>query len=142
MIASRIVSRVHLPRSISTPLKLVIVVPFTSFATNAISSSVSVHQVVIVRVGLVELEHRELGVVLGADALVAEVAVDLVDAVKAADDQPLQIKLRRDAQKEIQIERVVVRREGPRRRAAGDLLHHRRLDFEVIRARQKTAAAP
>ena len=42
VIASRIVSRVHLPRSISTPLKFVIVVPFTSFATNAINSSVSV----------------------------------------------------------------------------------------------------
>jgi phage terminase large subunit-like protein len=55
---------------------------------------------VIVGVGLVELQHGELGIVLRADALVAEVAVDLVDAVKAADDQPLQIKLRRDAQKE------------------------------------------
>jgi len=86
---------------------------------------------VIICIGLIELEHGELGVVLGADALVAEVAVDLVDAVEAADYQPLQIKLRRDAQKEIEIKSVVMRGEGTCRRAAGDLLHHRRLDFEI-----------
>ena len=44
------------------------------------------HQVVVVRVGLVELEHGELGVVAGADAFVAEVAVDLVDTVEATYD--------------------------------------------------------
>ena len=80
-----------------------------------------VHQVVVVGVGLVELEHGELGVVLGADAFVAEVAVDLVDAVEAADDQPLEIELRRDAQEEVEVERVVVGGEGPRGGAAGDL---------------------
>ena len=87
------------------------------------------HQVVVVGVGLVELEHGELGVVLGADALVAEVAIDLVDAVEAADDEALEIELRRDAQEEIHIEGVVVGPEGPRRGTAGDLLHHRRFDF-------------
>ncbi len=47
------------------------------------------HEVVVVGVGLVELEHGELGVVPGADAFVAEVAVDLVDAVEASDDEAL-----------------------------------------------------
>ena len=88
------------------------------------------HQVVVVGVGLVELEHRELGVVLRRDPLVAEVAVDLVDALEAADDQALQVQLGRDAQVEVHVERVVVGDEGPRRGAAGDRLHHRRLDLE------------
>ena len=48
------------------------------------------HQVARARVGLVELEHRELGIVLRRDALVAEVAVDLVDPRHAADDEALQ----------------------------------------------------
>ena len=39
----------------------------------ASNSSVSVHHVVVVGVGLVELQHRELGVVRAVDALVAEV---------------------------------------------------------------------
>ena len=73
------------------------------------------HQLLVVGVGLVELEHRELGVVLRRDALVPEVARDLVDALEAADDEPLQIQLRRDAQEEIHVERVVVRHERPRR---------------------------
>jgi hypothetical protein len=103
---------VHLPRSISTPLKFVIVVPFTSFAHKRDHLLGDLHQVVIVGIGLVELQHGELGIVLRAHALVAEVAVDLVDAVQAADDQALQIELRRDAQKQIQVERVVVRLKG------------------------------
>ena len=85
----------------------------------------------IVRIGLVELQHRELGVVLRADALVAEVAVDLVDPIQPADDQSLEIKLRRDAQKQIHIQRVVVGRERPRGRTAGYLLHHRGFHFEI-----------
>ena len=72
-------------------------------------------------------------------ALVAEVAVDLVDALEAADDQALQVQLRRDAQEEVHVERVVVRHEGPRRRAAGDGLHHRRLDFDVAARVELTA---
>ena len=88
------------------------------------------HQVAVVGVRLVELEHRELGVVLGRDALVAEDPADLVDAVEAAHDQPLEVELRRDAQVEVHVERVVVGHERPRRRAAGDRLHHRRLDLE------------
>jgi hypothetical protein len=80
--------------------------------------------------GPVELEHGELGVVPGRDALVAEVAVDLVDLLQAADHQALEVQLGRHAQVEIQIERVVVGDERPGRRAAGDVVHHRRLDFE------------
>jgi hypothetical protein len=44
-----------------------------------------VDQVAVVRVGLVELQHRELGIVPGGQPLVAEVAVDLIDALEAAD---------------------------------------------------------
>ena len=89
------------------------------------------HQVVVVRVGLVELQHGELGVVLGAYAFVAEVAIDFVDAVEAADYEPLEVKLGRDAQEEVHVERVVVGGEGTRCCAAGDGLHHRGFDFEI-----------
>ena len=66
----------------------------------------------------VELEHRELGVVLRRDPFVAEVAVDLVDPLEAADHQPLQVQLGRDAQVEVDVERVVVRHERAAPRAA------------------------
>ena len=91
----------------------------------------NLHEVVVVGVGLVELEHGEFRVVLGADALVAEVAIDLVDAIESADDEALQVELRGDAEKEVLIERVVMRLEGPGRGAAGNLLHHGGFDFEV-----------
>ena len=57
--------------------------------------------VVVVRVRLVPLEHRELGVVLERHALVAEVLADLVHALEPADDQPLEVELGRDPQVEV-----------------------------------------
>ena len=73
----------------------------------------------IVLIRLVELEHRELGVVPRADAFVAIVAVDLEHFLEAADGQPLEVKLGRDAHVHLLVERVVVRDEGLGRRAAG-----------------------
>ena len=98
-----------------------------------------VHQVVVVGVGLVELEHGELGVVAGGDALVAEVAVDLVDAIEAADDQALEVELGGDAQEKIDIERVVVGDEGARGGASGDGLHHRSLDLDEVAGVEEAA---
>ena len=100
------------------------------------------HQHLVVHVGPVELEHRELGVVLRRDPLVAEVAVDLEHPLDAADRQPLQVQLRRDAQVQLHVERVVVRHEGTRQRAAGDRLHHRRLDFEEAAGWSGSRAPP
>ena len=90
-----------------------------------------IHQVAVIAVRLVELEHRELGIVARRDAFVAEVAVDLEHVLQPPDHQPLQVQLRRDAKVELGVERVVVRDEGPRSGTARDRMHHRRLDFEV-----------
>ena len=89
-----------------------------------------VHHVHVVGVGHVELEHGELGIVLRRDAFVAEVAVDLVHAVHAADYQALEVELGRDAQEQVHVERVVVGGEWLGDRASGDGVHHRRFDFD------------
>ena len=89
-----------------------------------------VHEVVVVRVGPVELDARELGVVRHVDALVAELAAELVDAVEAADDEHLEVELRGDAQEHVEVEVVVVRLERAGGRAAGDDVHHGRLNLE------------
>jgi hypothetical protein len=81
-------------------------------------------------VGQVGLAHRELGIVPRGEPLVAEVAPDLEHALEAAHQQPLEVQLRRDAQEELHVQRVVVRDERPRRRAAGDGLQQRRLHLE------------
>jgi hypothetical protein len=88
-----------------------------------------IHDVGVRRVRLVELEHRELGIVPRRHALVAEIPVDLIDALEAADDEALEVKLGRDTQIHIEVERVVMRHERARGRAARDRMHHRRLDF-------------
>ena len=51
------------------------------------------HRVLVVGICLVPLEHRELGLVLVGDALVAEVLAELVDLLEPADDQPLEVEL-------------------------------------------------
>ena len=88
-----------------------------------------VHDVVDVGVGLVGLHHRELGVVARRQALVAEHPADLEDAVHAADDQPLEVQLERDAQVQRHVERVVVGDERAGVGAAGLDVQHGRLDL-------------
>ena len=89
------------------------------------------HHVGVVGEGLVQLEHRELGVVPRRQALVAEHTGDLEHPVEAADDEPLQVQLGRDAQVQVHVERVVVRDERPGGGAAGDRVEDRRLDLDV-----------
>ncbi len=62
------------------------------------------HHIGPIREGLIELHHRELGVVPRRDPLVAEDATDLVDALHAAHDQALEVELEGDAQVELHIE--------------------------------------
>ena len=88
-----------------------------------------VHERVVVRIRLVELHHREFGIVARAEAFVAEIAVDLEDLLETADDQALEVELGRNAQELLHVERVVVRDEGLGRGAARDRVHHRRFDF-------------
>ena len=88
------------------------------------------HDVVVVDVGLVGLEHRELGVVLEAHALVAEVLAHLVDAIDAADDAALEVQLGGDAQVEVALELVVVRDERLGEGAAVERLEHRGLHLD------------
>ena len=88
------------------------------------------HHRVVVAVGLIGLEHRELGVVVAVDAFVAEVAPQLVHALDSPDEHALEIQLQRDAQLHRHVERVVVRRERTRVRAARDGLQHRPLELD------------
>ena len=89
-----------------------------------------VRGLLVIGVGLVPLEHRELGVVLVRDALVAEVLAQLVDAVDAADDQPLEVELGGDPQVEVAVELVVVGGEGTGECATVERLQDRRLDLD------------
>jgi len=65
--------------------------------------------------------------VLGGKAFVPKITVDLVYPLQPTDHEPLQVQLRCDPQIQIDIQRVVMRHEGARRRAAVKRLHHWRL---------------
>ena len=97
------------------------------------------HEVLVRRIGLIELEHGELGVVARRETLVAEDARELEDPLEPSDDEPLQVQLGRDAQVEVDAEGVVVRGEGAGHGPPGDGLHHRRLHLDVA-ARVEEAA--
>ena len=64
------------------------------------------------------------------DALIAEVAIDLEDALESADERALEEELRRDAQVELQVQRVRARDEGARGGTALLRLQDRGLDLE------------
>ncbi len=87
------------------------------------------HHVVVVAERLVGLEEGELRVVAGVEALIAEHPADLEHPVHPADDEALQRQLERDSQVHLDVERVVMRYERPRRRAAGLAQENRGLDL-------------
>ena len=100
------------------------------------------HHGLVVAIGLVGFEHRELRVVLPREAFVAEVAANLKDLVHAAHEQALEVKLEGDAEVEVAAEGLVLGDEGPRRCAAGDGLHHGRLDLHVAARVEEVAKLP
>ena len=98
-----------------------------------------IHQIDVIGVGHIELEHGELGVMANGDAFVAEVAVDLVDTLETTDHQTLQIEFRSDTQVHVDVQRIVVGDEGTCGGATGMTLHHgvstsmKRLSFRNLR---------
>ena len=90
-----------------------------------------VHDVLEVGVCLVELQHGEFRVVLGVHALVAEDAADLINLVKAADNQAFQVQLQRDAQVHVHVQGVVMGDERPCGGAACDVVQDRGLHLQV-----------
>jgi len=72
--------------------------------------------------------------VRGVDALVAEVAVDLEDAVDAADQAALEEQLRGDAHEQVDVEGVHMRGERTGRGTAVHGLQHRGLDLDEVMA--------
>src|SRR5690242_4128312 len=92
-----------------------------------------------VGIGPVSLKHGELRIVSTRNAFVPEVPIHLEDFREAADEQTFQEQLRRNAQIKINPERVVMRAEWLRRRAAGDGLQHRCLYFEEAAILEKIA---
>ena len=101
-----------------------------------------VHQVTIIAIRLVEFQHREFWIVARGQTLVAEIPVDLEDLLEAAHHQTFQIQLRRDAQIHFHVQRVVMGLERLGRRASGDGVHHRCLDFHIVVADEKVAYRP
>ena len=78
-------------------------------------------------------------VVPGADALVAEIPADLENPLHPADQKPLEVKLRADAQEKLHVERVMMGSERAGSRSAVDGLKHRRVDLEIILLNQVVA---
>ena len=84
----------------------------------------------IVGIGLVELEHGELGIPPPSQTFIAEVAIDLVYTIKSTDRQSLQIEFRGDAQEQIHVECVVMSNERLGHGTPGNGLHHRSFYFD------------
>ena len=89
-----------------------------------------VHEVVVVRVGHVELTGGELRVMGKIDTLVTELAANLVDAVDTADDEHLQVKLGGDAHVHVDVQIVMMGDERLGSGATGDHVHVRGLDLK------------
>ncbi len=78
----------------------------------------------------------------GIDTFVAKVPIQLENPVKTTDDAAFEEQFRRNPQVQINVERIGMGDERPRRRAAGQRLQHRRLDFEEAAPFQRGTNRP
>ena len=90
----------------------------------------ALHHVGVIAVRLIQFHHCKLGIVLDVHTLVSETSAKLVHALKPADDQSLKIQFGRYAHIHLEIERIVVRNERTRRRAARNGVQYRRFDLD------------
>ena len=97
------------------------------------------HHVGVIPVRRVAFEHREFGIVRPVHPLVAEILRELEHALHPADDEALEIELVRDAEIEIDVERVVMRDERARERPAVERLQDRGLDLDEAALDEKPA---
>ena len=88
------------------------------------------HDVGVVGIGLVQLEHRELGIVMGRDAFVPEHPGDLEHPLETTHGEAFQVQLRSDPEVELQVQGVVVGGERPGQGTARDGMEHRRLHLQ------------
>ena len=98
-----------------------------------------VHQVAVIAVCLIELQHRKFGIVMGGNPFVPEDAAQFINPVYSADDQALEVQFQRDSQIEFDIQGVVVRVKRTGQRATGDRLKDGRFHLEVSPFIQKIA---
>jgi hypothetical protein len=70
--------------------------------------------------------------VLGGDALIAEVAIDLIDSIQSSHDQSLEVEFGRNAKIKVHIQSIMMGDKRTSRRATSLGLHHGRLHFQKV----------
>ena len=89
-----------------------------------------IHHAPVIAVGLVQFEHREFGIVPGADALIPEHPAKLVNALQTPDEHRLRGSSSAMRRIQVDIQRVVMRDKRPGGGPAGDGLQRRSIDFK------------
>src|SRR5690606_12579787 len=97
------------------------------------------HHIVVIRESLVRLQHGKFGIMLEANALVAEVLPNFKDSLQAANQQALQVQLVRNAQIEITLRPVMMGHKGLGSGAAVEWLKDGGFDLDEATALHKAA---
>src|SRR5262249_15043947 len=100
-----------------------------------------IHELVIVAVSPVKLQHGELGIVTRADAFVAEDASDFVRGSEPAYEESLKGQRGAEAHEEIDTQRVMMRHERTRMAPPRLDLQNRRFDLEAASCVEKISDA-
>ncbi|CAB5137891.1 unannotated protein [freshwater metagenome] len=90
------------------------------------------HHLAVVTKGLIELHHRELGIVTGTNSLIAEHTTDFIDAFHATHNEALEVKFKGDAQVQLHIKRVVMSEERPCMRSTSLNMQNGCLNFDEL----------
>ena len=73
-----------------------------------------IHHAVVIGICLIKLHEREFGIMAGVKSFVAEHPADFVNTFQTADNKPFKIKLERDTEPQILVQRIEMRFEVAR----------------------------
>ena len=91
-----------------------------------------VHHDFVIGVSPIQFDHGELRIVLWADSFIPVDSAYLIDALDAADHEPLEVQFQRDPQDKLHVQGVVVGLERFGGRAAGDGMKGWTLDLHKL----------
>ena len=86
------------PRSISTPLYTILVVPQNFLCHMTVQILCQIHHAVIICICLIQLHQGKFRIVSGIQTFITEYTSNLINSFQAADDQSLQVQFQRDTQ--------------------------------------------
>mmetsp|Transcript_22206 Transcript_22206/g.33836 ORF Transcript_22206/g.33836 Transcript_22206/m.33836 type:complete len:291 (-) Transcript_22206:502-1374(-) len=91
-----------------------------------------IHQIIVIRIGLVEFASCEFRIMGEVNSLITELTTNLIHAIQPSYDQHLEVKLRSDTKVQIHTQIIMISNKRPCDSSSRNHIHHGCLHFQKV----------